>query len=703
MAGTVPARWAIVGSLVLPGQPVPLGATWDGCGTNFSLFSERGTLVELCLFGNDGAEQRITLPEVTACCWHGYVPNVRPGQRYGYRVHGRWAPHEGDRFNPAKLLLDPYARAIDGGLGVDDAVFPYPIGSPHDVMDRRDSAPFMPRALVVDTSFEWERERRPATPLHESVIYETHVKGFTMRHPDVPPALRGTYAGLAHPASLDHLRWLGVTAIELLPIHAFVHSRNLQERGLRNYWGYDSIGYFAPHREYSSAPVAGDEVREFKEMVKTLHAAGIEVILDVAYTHTAEGNHFGPLLAFKGIDNRAYYRTVPNDSGYYLDVTGTGNTLNARHPHVVRFIMDSLRYWVESMHVDGFRFDLAAALGRRFLEVAQQDPVISRVKLIAEPWDLGEGGDQMGNCPLLWSEWNGRYRDSVRDYWRGAGHTLPDFARRLAGSADLYQDDGRRPYASINFITSHDGFTLEDLVTYSYKHNEANGEDNRDGDNHNRSWNCGAEGPTDRPDVLELRARQKRSLLATLLLSQGVPMLLGGDEIGRTQRGNNNAYCHDDELSWFDWEHADASLCEFTRGLIAFRRRHPVFQRADWFRGHATGSACVGDIAWLRPDATPMADADWSSPATRSIAVFLNGDELRDDSFLLCFTADCGPVPFTLPGPPLAAAWDDVLDTGTARISRLGPRLDPGTIVVLPLGLRVFRRVDSARPPAGSA
>jgi glycogen operon protein len=704
------------GECVQPGQPYPLGATWDGRGANFSIFSEQATRIDLCLFDAGGRERRVTLPEVTGFCWHGYLPRVTPGQRYGYRVHGPWAPGRGHRFNPSKLLIDPYARAIDGDVRWHDAVFPYRIGGPDDVIDTRDSAPFVPRSIVIDPAFDWAGDTSPGTPLADTLLYETHVKGITMRHPDIPPPLRGTYAGLAHPAAIEHLRRLGVTAVELLPVHEFVHARHVRERGLRNYWGYDSLGFFAPHHEYARDRAPGGQVSEFKRMVAALHAAGLEVILDVAYTHTAEGNHLGPMLAFKGIANGAYYRTAADDPRYYVDYTGTGNTLNVRHPHVIQLIMDSLRYWVLAMHVDGFRFDLGAALGREFhevdrlatfFEVVQQDPVISRVKLIVEPWDLGEGGYQVGNFPVLWSEWNGRYRDTVRDYWRSAEAMIPDLACRLAGSSDLFQDDGRRPYASINFVTSHDGFTLRDLVSYDVKHNEANGEDNRDGDTCNRSWNCGVEGDTDRADVTELRARQQRNLLATLLLSQGVPMLLGGDEIGRTQRGNNNAYCHDCEVSWFDWEHADRSLLHFTRRLIAFRRRHPIFRRRQWFRGPRQSTG-VGDIAWLRPDASPMANGDWQSAGLGAIAMFLNGEALADcdrtgaavtdDSFLLCFSAKREPVRFSLAGPPFALAWEPILDTMTACVDVRGSRLEAGAVVVLaPLSLRVFRRV--AAPP----
>jgi glycogen operon protein len=625
-------------------------------------------------------------------------------------------PDEGHRFNPAKLLLDPYALAIEGDIRWHDAVFPYRVGGPDDVIDTRDSSPFVPRSVVIDRSFDWDGDVALDRPLHETVLYETHVKGFTTRHPRVPDALRGTYAGLAHAAAIEHLVKLGVTAVELLPIHEFIHERHLIERGLRNYWGYHSIGFFAPHHEYASTRRAGDQVREFKQMVKALHAAGIEVVLDVVYNHTGEGNHLGPMLSFKGIDNRVYYRTVPGQPRYYRDYTGTGNSLNMRHPHTIQLLMDSLRYWVEEMHVDGFRFDLAATLARElhdvdrlaaFFDVIQQDPIVSRVKLIAEPWDLGEGGYQVGNFPVLWAEWNGRYRDTVRDYWRSIEQTLPEFAYRLTGSADLYQDDGRKPYASVNFVTAHDGFTLHDLVAYNEKHNEANGEENRDGENWNRSWNCGVEGPTDLANVNELRGRQARNLLTTLMLSQGVPMLLGGDEIGRTQQGNNNAYCQDNEVSWFDWMSADDGLLRFVSELITFRRAHPVFMRRRWFKGRPLHGTGITDIAWLRPDATEMTEDDWRTGWVKAIAVFLNGEELpdrdpqgaviTDDTFLLCFNAHLGETPFTLPGAPFGAGWECVIDTHGSPVEAR-PSLSPaGATIALPsLSVRVFRRAQPA-------
>ncbi len=668
--------------VIWPGEPLPLGAHWDGAGTNFSVFSEVATRIELCLFDEAGAERRVPLPEVTAFCHHVYMPGVGPGQRYGFRAQGPWAPAEGHRCNPAKLLLDPYARAISGDIQWGPAVLPYAPGSDGEAINEEDSAPFMPRSIVVDPRFDWGDDALRRRPLHESVIYEVHVKGFSERCPAIPEPLRGTYAGLAHAAAIDYLTGLGVTAVELLPIHQFVHDGHLLDKGLRNYWGYNSIGFFAPHGEYCSDGDAGSQVREFRQMVKALHAAGIEVILDVVYNHTAEGNHLGPMLSLKGLDNAAYYRTVEDDRRYYMDYTGTGNSLNGRHPQTLQLVMDSLRYWATEMHVDGFRFDLAATLARElydvdrlsaFFDIVHQDPVLNRLKLIAEPWDVGEGGYHVGNFPVLWCEWNGKYRDTVRDYWRSQEATLPEFAARLTGSSDLYQDDGRKPYASINFVTAHDGFTLNDLVSYNEKHNEANGEDNCDGESHNRSWNLGAEGPTDDAEVNARRARQKRNFLATLLLSQGVPMILGGDEMGRTQRGNNNAYCQDNELSWFDWEHADEGLLDFARRMIAFRHAHPVFRRRGWFKGRAIRGKGVGDIAWFRPDGIEMSDGDWADGSARSFGLFLNGDALagpdergkaqQDDSFLLLFNGHVDAVGFTLPGAPWGRQWAPVIDT----------------------------------------
>jgi len=676
---------------VRPGEPFPLGATWDGRGTNFSLFSEVAERVELCLFDDDGTETRIDLRERTAFCWHGYLRGVGPGQRYGFRVHGPWDPAQGHRCNPAKLLVDPYARAITGTIDWTPALFPYPLSGDDLEREDSDSAPFMPKGIVVDSAFDWEDDRPLRRPLHETSIYEVHLKGFTMRHPAVPQEIRGTYAGLAHPAAIEYLRNLGITAVELLPIHQFVHEQHLLDKGLRNYWGYHSYGYFAPHNEYSSAGDMGGQVREFKQMVKALHAAGLEVILDVVYNHTGEGNHLGPVLSLKGIDNRAYYRVVEDDPRYYMDYTGTGNSLNMRHPHALQLVMDSLRYWVQEMHVDGFRFDLASTLARElydvdrlsaFFDIIHQDPTLSAVKLIAEPWDIGEGGYQVGNFPVRWCEWNGKYRDTVRDYWRGEGGTLAEFASRFTGSSDLYQNDGRKPYASINFITAHDGFTLRDLVSYNEKHNEANGEDNNDGESHNRSWNSGAEGETDDPAVNALRARQQRNFLTTLFLSQGIPMLLGGDEAGRTQRGNNNAYCQDNEISWFDWEHVDEALLAFTTRLVHLQAEHPVFQRRRWFHGRPVRG--VSDIAWFRPDGEEMSEEDWQQPHAKSFAVFLNGDALldvdadgrpvHDDSFLLLFNAHDERLTFRMPPESFGKDWQLVLDT--ADDARRGETID---------------------------
>jgi glycogen operon protein len=696
------------------GEPFPLGAHWDGQGTNFSVFSEVATRVDLCLFDDDGHERRIKLPEVTAFCWHGYFPRIGPGQRYGFRVDGPWQPSHGHRCNPSKLLLDPYARAISGDVIHNTALLPYASADEPDVASDVDSAPYMPRSIVIDPHFDWENDRPLRRPLHETLIYETHVRGFSERLPGIPPALRGTYAALAEPVSIDYLQRLGVTAVELLPVHQFVHDGHLVERGLRNYWGYNSIGFFAPHAEYAAGADTGAQVVEFKGMVKALHAAGLEVILDVVYNHTAEGNHLGPMLSLKGLDNAAYYRTVDQDRRFYMDYTGTGNSLNMRHPHSLQMVMDSLRYWTLEMHVDGFRFDLAAALARElydvdrlsaFFDIIHQDPVLNRVKLIAEPWDVGIGGYQVGNFPVLWCEWNGKYRDSARDYWRSQESTLGEFAARLTGSADLYQDDGRKPYASINFITAHDGFTLRDLVSYNDKHNEANGEDSRDGESHNRAWNLGVEGPTDDPDVLALRARQQRNLLATLLLSQGVPMLLGGDEIGRTQHGNNNAYCQDNETSWYDWEHANPVLLEFTRQLIAFRQEHPVFRRRGWFKGRPIKGKGAVDIAWFKPDGLEMTEQDWSEWFAKSFGVFLNGDALRsrdeegrrirDDSFLLLFNAHVEGVNFVLPDTSWGRHWRPVIDTVECPsvITESNDLAAGGCVIRSGLSLLVLRRV----------
>ena len=673
-------------SAVWPGRPYPLGATWDGEGVNFALFSERAERVELCLFEASGRRevQRLALREHTDQVWHCYLPEARPGMLYGFRVRGPHRPDQGQRFNPHKLLLDPYARSIVGPLRWSDALFGYVIGHKREDLsfDRRDSAPGMPKCKVIDPAFTWGEDRRPNVPWNEMVIYEAHVRGFTIRHPEVPPALRGTYGGLACTPVVEHLRRLGVTTVELMPVQAFVDDRSLVERGLRNYWGYNTIGFFAPDLRYS----ASGKVAEFKTMVKTLHSAGIEVILDVVYNHTAEGNQLGPTLAFRGIDNAAYYRLVEGDQRYYLDYTGCGNTLNMRHPRVLQLLMDSLRYWVADMHVDGFRFDLASALARElhevdrlgaFFDLLRQDPVLNQVKLIAEPWDLGAGGYQVGNFPAGWAEWNDKYRDTIRAYWKGDGGLIGEFARRITGSSDLYGRSGRRPYASVNYVAAHDGFTLTDLVSYNEKHNDANLEENRDGHDHNLSWNCGVEGPTDDPTIRALRARQKRNLLGTLLLSQGVPMLLAGDELGRTQRGNNNAYCQDNEISWLDWEPDDEreALVAFVQRVIALRRAHPVFRRRDFFHGRPLRGRDVKDILWLKPDGAEMTEEEWDQHFARCLGVYLSGEALTetdrrgrpvvDAHFLVLFNAHHEPIPFTLPDLG-RAAWQGVLDTANA-------------------------------------
>jgi isoamylase len=685
--------------IVWPGRPYPLGATWDGEGVNFALFSESAEKVELCLFDQFGRReiQRILLREQTDQVWHCYLPEARPGVLYGYRVHGPYEPAKGLRFNRNKLLLDPYAKQIQNGLKWHDSHFGYRIGHRNEDLsfDRRDSAPGMPKGVVVDPAFTWGADRAPHTPWHRTIIYELHVKGFTIQHPEVPAGLRGTYAALATAPVIDHLTQLGITAVELMPVHTFVDDRNLIERGLRNYWGYNSIGFFAPEPRYC----ATNSINDFKTMVKTLHSAGIEVILDVVYNHTAEGNHLGPTLSFRGIDNPAYYRLVPDDPRYYIDYTGTGNTLNMRHPRVLQLIMDSLRYWVLEMHVDGFRFDLAATLARElhevdrlgaFLDIIHQDPILSRVKLIAEPWDLGEGGYQVGKFPVGWAEWNDKYRDVVRSYWKGDGGLIGELAYRVTGSSDLYARSGRKPYASINFVTAHDGFTLHDLVSYNSKHNEANGEENRDGTDNNRSWNCGVEGPTDDPEVNQLRTRQKRNFMATILLSQGVPMLLAGDEIGRTQGGNNNAYCQDNEISWVDWtpEHMDRNTLAFVRQLIALHKEHPVFRRRKFFQGRKIKGAEIKDIVWLRTDGGEMTDEEWNQDFARCLGVALSGaaiDEVnergkrvQDENFLLLMNAHFEEIPFTLPAPPLGAGWIALIDT-SCQISGDGNRFFSGS------------------------
>jgi len=673
---------------VWPGAAYPLGAAFDGEGTNFALFSSVAEGVQLCLVAEDGAETRVDLTEVDGYVWHGYLPGIRPGQRYGYRVSGPWDPATGQRCNPAKLLLDPYAKATTGDIRWGQSMYGYTFGSPEQ-RDDSDNAADTLHGVVIDPSFDWAGDRPPRTPLAQTVIYEAHVKGLTRLHPDVPEELRGTYDAIAHPSVIAHLRRLGVTAIELMPVHQFVDDDTLQQRGLHDYWGYNTIGFFAPHAGYAASGRLGQQVPEFKRMVRALHAAGIEVILDVVYNHTAEGNHLGPTISFKGLDNGSYYRLVEQEPEYYLDFTGTGNSLNAGDPRALQLIVDSLRYWVTEMHVDGFRFDLAAELAREisdvdrrsaFFDIVQQDPVVSQVKLIAEPWDVGPGGYQVGNFPPLWAEWNGRYRDTVRDFWRGRPGTLGEFASRLTGSSDLYEQTGRRPVASIDFVTAHDGFTLRDLVSYDDKHNEANGEGGRDGTDDNRSWNCGFEGATDDPVVTALRARQQRNLLATLLLSQGVPMILHGDELGRTQGGNNNAYAQDNAVSWVDWAHADEALLEFTAAIVRLRREHPTFRRSRFFDGHPVRRGAgepVPDIVWLKPDAQPMTPEDWEAGFGRTIGVYLNGQGIHgtdargrrvvDRHFLVYFSAHDEDVRLTLPDADYAAGWEVVVDTSGER------------------------------------
>ncbi|OZC61471.1 glycogen debranching protein GlgX [Rhodococcus sp. 14-2470-1a] len=739
---------------VWPGSAYPLGATYDGVGTNFALFSEVAEAVDLCLIADDGTETRIRFEESDGYVWHAYLPSVIPGQKYGYRVHGPWDPASGHRCDPSKLLLDPYGKAFEGDFDGDRSLFSYsldvpeteeaaapdekpyeddedladpdlevvepdPIAhdeAPRDDFPQHDSLGHTMTTVVINPFFDWQNDRAPRRPYHETVIYEAHVKGMTITHPDVPESLRGTYAGLAHPAIIDHLLNLGITAIELMPVHQFMQDQTLLDKGLRNYWGYNTFGFLAPHADYSSNPTAGAAVTEFKAMVRAFHAAGIEVILDVVYNHTAEGNHMGPTISFRGIDNAAYYRLVDGDSAHYMDYTGTGNSLNARHPHTLQLIMDSLRYWVTEMHVDGFRFDLASTLARElhdvdrlsaFFDLVQQDPVVSQVKLIAEPWDVGEGGYQVGNFPGLWTEWNGKYRDTVRDYWRGEPATLGEFASRLTGSSDLYEATGRRPGASINFVIAHDGFTLHDLVSYNEKHNDANGEDNNDGESHNRSWNCGVEGPTDDPEILDLRARQIRNIMATLLLSQGTPMIAHGDELGRTQQGNNNVYCQDSELAWMDWSLAEtnADLIEFTKNAIALRNDHPVFRRRRFFEGRPirTGEQ-ARDIAWLTPAGEEMTPEDWDSGFGKSLTVFLNGEGIPepnqrgervvDDSFLLCFNAHHETIEFLTPDGEYAKEWTVALNT--AILTGVSENvIEAGTPVeVAARSLLVLRKTD---------
>ena len=709
-----------MGIQVWPGRPHPLGATWDGEGTNFALFSENATAVDLCLFDPGGVETRIPLLEVENYVWHGYLVGIQPGQHYGFRVHGPYDPEQGQRFNPNKLLIDPYARAIAGDVAYDSAIFSYEIPATPDPeadleVSTDNDAAYIPKSVVIDPHFDWEGDTHPATPWHQTIIYETHVKGLTQRHPEIPEPWRGTYAGLGHPAVLAHLKTLGITAVELLPVHHFnAVPGHLIDHGLRNYWGYDSIGYFAPYSGYSASGEAGEQVREFKQMVKALHREGIEVILDVVYNHTGEGSHLGPTLSLRGIDNAAYYRLVEELPRYYMDFTGCGNSLNVRHPQILKLIMDSLRYWVLEMHVDGFRFDLASALARElydvdslaaFFDIIHQDPVLSTTKLIAEPWDLGEGGYQVGNFPLLWSEWNGKYRDSMRDFWRNHDCRLGEFAFRITGSSDLYQANGKLPHASINFITCHDGFTLRDLVSYNEKHNLANGEDNRDGESYNRSWNCGAEGETDDPKILTLRQRQQRNLLATLMLSQGVPMLLGGDEFGRTTGGNNNTYCQDNEISWFDWSLVDRNweLLEFVGKLIEFRKTHPVFARRHWFQGREIHGSGVSDIGWFTVDGAIVSEDRWHDGDVKTITIFLNGQELLnpdsygrrivDDSFLLCFNAQPTAQIFKIPPSLRENTWTLELDTAQLPgfVSRPQPFHQGDSLLLQPFSLVMLR------------
>ena len=713
-----------------PGRSYPLGATWDGEGVNFALFSENATKVELCLFdAPDSDRETIRLPvgERTDQIWHVYLPEARPGQLYGYRVHGPYDPPAGHRFNPNKLLMDPYAKALSGKIEWSDAMFGYRIGDPDaDLsMDDRDNAGNVPKGIVIDQAFTWGGDRLLQTPWDQTVIYEAHVKGFTMRHPDVSEAERGTYAGLTSPAILEYLKALGVTAVELLPVHHFIRDKHLYDRGLTNYWGYNSIGFFAPDVRYAMSTAHGEHVREFKTMVKTLHSEGFEVILDVVYNHTGEGNHLGPTISFRGIDNAAYYRLVPNDRRYYMDYTGTGNTLNVTHPRTLQLIMDSLRYWVQDMHVDGFRFDLASTLARElhdvdrlsaFFDIIGQDPVLSQVKLIAEPWDLGEGGYQVGNFPPGWAEWNGRYRDTIRRYWRGDGGQVAEMAYRLTGSSDLYETGGRRPHASINFVTAHDGFTLRDLVSYNEKHNEANGEENRDGTDDNLSWNCGHEGPTDHPDVQQLRERQMRNFLATLLLSQGVPMLCGGDEIGRTQHGNNNAYCLDTELSWHDWkpDRFERELFAFVQRLIQLRREQPVLRRHRFFQGRRIRGSEVKDLAWFRPDGKEMTDEDWNLGYVRCLGIRLAGDAIEEtdakgrpiigDTLLILLNAHHEMRPFTLPAHKRGVRWELLLDTVGAERSREVKLLKGGDPYDLEArSLAIFRLRAQEKKTNGSA
>lgn len=683
-----------------PGSAYPLGATWDGEGVNFALYADNATAMELCLFDSENAESAthtLKITERTHHVWHVYIPGLQPGQLYGYRVHGPYEPENGHRFNPNKLLIDPYAKAISGTIQWHDSLFGYDVH--HEEKDlsfsEEDSAPYIPKSVVVDPNFDWEGDNHPKIPYHQSIIYETHVKGLTFLHPEIPENIRGTYAGIGHPVTIQYLKSLGITAVELMPVHHFVSDAFLHDKGLSNYWGYNSIGFFAPDVRYSSSGCLGEQVLEFKQMVKALHKEGIEVILDVVYNHTGEGNHLGPTLSFKGIDNVAYYRLTEENNRYYNDYTGTGNTLNANLPNVLRLIMDSLRYWILEMHVDGFRFDLASTLARElhevdrlsaFFDIIHQDPVISQAKLIAEPWDLGEGGYQVGKFPPGWAEWNGKYRDCIRDFWRGADSMLAEFAERFTGSSDLYQDDYREPTASINFVTAHDGFSLNDLVSYNHKHNEANGEDNNDGEDHNRSWNCGEEGHSDNPEINQLRNKQKRNFLTTLFLSQGVPMLLSGDEISKSKGGNNNTYCQDNEISWLNWESADHQLLGFTQKLIHFRKSHPVFCKRGWFKGQPIKGIGLEDIAWFMPNGSEMEEEHWREDFARSLGVFLNGKGIRtkgargetilDDSFYIIFNGSDHSIDFKLPPAKFALQWEIIINTDQEDFVQDGPQYD---------------------------
>ncbi|MDR0307913.1 MAG: glycogen debranching protein GlgX [Chitinispirillales bacterium] len=703
---------------IWPGRPFPLGAFWDGEGVNFALFSENATGVELCLYDDDDGTnetERISITEHTDHVWHVYIPRARPGLRYGYRVYGPYNPYEGHRFNPSKLLIDPYAKAIDGGVKWNDALFGYKTGNPQDdlVIDSRDSAPFTPKCVVVDSFFDWKDEAHPQIPWHKTIIYELHVKGFTQTHPNIPPELRGTYAGLASPAAVNYFKTLGITAVELMPVHSCAAEKFLIDKGLTNYWGYSSLGFFAPDARFSASGSLGQQVKEFKSMVKTLHSEGIEVILDVVYNHTAEGNHLGPTLCFRGIDNASYYKLSPENKRFYTDYTGCGNSPNMLHHYVLQMIMDSLRYWVTEMHVDGFRFDLASTLARElhdvnrlgiFFDVIHQDPVISRVKLIAEPWDLGPGGYQVGNFPLLWAEWNGKYRDTVRSFWKSDGGQVRELAYRLSGSSDLYKSSGRLPYASINFVTAHDGYTLNDLVSYNYKHNEANKEGNRDGSNDNLSWNCGMEGPTNDLSVRRLRERQKRNFLATLLLSQGVPMITMGDEFGRTQGGNNNAYCQDNSISWVNWEKVSENheLLEFVRFLIKLFHKHPILQRRKFFSGRSMKPTGCKDISWFHPSGREMKDADWLDYELRGLGAQLAGDaifevgqhgeKLMDDTFLILLNGHFDQSAFVMPPCNGKSEWQRVFDTVNSYVDTKKQFFSCGKIYnMLPRSMALFR------------